>query len=252
MTGARLRLSLLLFCSLFSPAFSQTVSPSPYVLNWKTDVPFSVIGTSTTITSLILQKNLKPLTPSQLANLDRTQVPAFDRGATYNWSHGYATASDVLMYSSFAAPFTLLSAEQVRKDFGKLSLITAEVFLINIGLTNLLKQTVKRNRPYTYNPNVPEHVKLEKDARNSYFSGHTSVTASMYFMTATMYADYFPDSNWKPVVWSVSAIIPAITGIFRVKAGKHFWTDVLTGYAVGALVGILVPRLHHRKFGFNQ
>lgn len=244
--------SFVLFFSFSERLNAQLSGSSPYVLNWRTDVPFSLIGTGTTISSLVLQKNLEPLTPEQIMNLDRADIPAFDRKASYNWSHGYATASDVLLYSSFAAPLTLLSGEQMRKDFGKFSLIYAEVFLINLGLTNLFKQTVKRSRPYTYNPNVPEHIKLEKDARNSFFSGHTSVTTSMYFMTATIFADYYPNSKWKPLVWSFSATIPAITGLFRVKAGKHFWTDVITGYLVGAMVGILVPRLHSTKFGFNQ
>jgi membrane-associated phospholipid phosphatase len=38
--------------------------------------------------------------------------------------------------------------------------------------------------------------------------------------------------------------MPLTTGLMRYKAGKHFWTDVLIGYAVGALVGVGVPALH--------
>lgn len=250
-----MRVLVLLILSLFLSGLSlqaQTTFEKPYTLNWKTDVPFTLIGGGTTFTSLILHKNLEPLSPDQLNALDRSQVIPFDRKATYNWSPSAALASDILMYSSFAAPFTLLAGENTREDFGKLALIGAEVMLINVGLTNLFKQTVKRNRPYTYNPNAPQHYKLEKDARNSFFSGHTSVTASMYFMTATMYADYNPDSKWKPLVWSISATIPAFTGWLRVRAGKHFWTDVITGYMVGALVGFLVPHLHHKKFAFNE
>lgn len=47
-------------------------------------------------------------------------------------------------------------------------------------------------------------------------------------------------------MWTGAAILPALTGITRVKAGKHYWTDVITGYAVGALVGTLTPLLHRR------
>ena len=49
-------------------------------------------------------------------------------------------------------------------------------------------------------------------------------------------------------MWTGAAIVPALVGFTRVKAGKHYWTDVLTGYAVGALVGTLTPFLHRREF----
>jgi len=58
-----------------------------------------------------------------------------------------------------------------------------------------------------------------------------------------VYHDLNPNSDFDPVIWTTAALIPAITGYLRVKGGKHFPTDVVVGYVVGALVGILVPRL---------
>jgi membrane-associated phospholipid phosphatase len=52
-------------------------------------------------------------------------------------------------------------------------------------------------------------------------------------------------------VWGAAAIIPAVVAYFRIKAGKHFLTDNLVGYAVGATVGVLVPRLHQTGEGFD-
>jgi membrane-associated phospholipid phosphatase len=49
-------------------------------------------------------------------------------------------------------------------------------------------------------------------------------------------------------MWTSAALIPAITGLCRYGAGKHFFTDILVGYAIGSAVGILVPQLHKRKF----
>jgi len=51
-------------------------------------------------------------------------------------------------------------------------------------------------------------------------------------------------SRWKPIVWTAAATIPAITGYLRVRGGRHFPTDVIGGYIVGAAVGCLVPHLH--------
>ena len=122
-----------------------------------------------------------------------------------------------------------------------------ETLLINTALTDFTKVTFKRTRPFVYNEFVEINKKLTRRARNAYFSGHTSTVASMYFLTAKMYSDYYPDSKMKPFVWSAAVLIPATTGLLRVKAGKHYFTDVLTGFLVGAAVGYLVPEIH--KFG---
>ena len=42
-------------------------------------------------------------------------------------------------------------------------------------------------------------------------------------------------------------MIPAITGYLRVKAGKHYPTDTIAGYLLGATAGILIPQLHKKK-----
>lgn len=40
--------------------------------------------------------------------------------------------------------------------------------------------------------------------------------------------------------------MPAAVAYYRIEAGKHFLTDNLVGYAVGATVGVLVPQLHKK------
>lgn len=73
------------------------------------------------------------------------------------------------------------------------------------------------------------------------------MTAASTFFMAKVYSDYFPDSKYKPVVWTLAATIPAVTGYLRVRGGRHYPTDVLAGYALGATIGILVPHWHRRK-----
>jgi membrane-associated phospholipid phosphatase len=74
----------------------------------------------------------------------------------------------------------------------------------------------------------------------------------MSFCFAKMYADYNPDSKLKPMVWSLCAVLPVIPGVLRYKAGKHYWTDVIAGYAAGALVGIVTPYVHSTSLKFNR
>jgi hypothetical protein len=38
--------------------------------------------------------------------------------------------------------------------------------------------------------------------------------------------------------------VPAAVAYFRLEAGKHFLSDNLVGYAVGATMGVVVPQLH--------
>lgn len=64
-----------------------------------------------------------------------------------------------------------------------------------------------------------------------------------------MFADYYPDSKLKPFVWGVSIGLPALTGYLRIRAGQHYPSDIVAGYALGAAVGWLVPTLHKRPIG---
>ena len=175
--------------------------------------------------------------------MDANQIWKFDRWVTRQYNLKAKKSSDIVLYTSFALPLTLLADENARNDFGTVGLMSVQTLLLNSGLTNITKTTVKRPRPYLYNEDVALRLKLKKSDRYSFFSGHTSTTAAMSFLTAKMYSDYNPgDSN--TVIWGLAALIPAYTGMQRVRAGKHFLSDVLVGYIVGAGVGLLVPELH--------
>ena len=74
-----------------------------------------------------------------------------------------------------------------------------------------------------------------------------ALVAGTSFLTARLYSDFHPDSKWKPAVWAAAATIPAVTAYLRVQGGKHYPTDVAAGYAVGALTGYFIPKLHKSK-----
>ena len=118
-----------------------------------------------------------------------------------------------------------------------------ETAIVNYGITELVKVLAKRTRPYAYNKQLDNGIKIKRDTRKSFFSGHTSHVAASSFFTAKVLSDMHPGDS-QAFYWITAATIPAVTAYLRVKGGKHFPTDVLIGYAVGALVGILVPGLH--------
>jgi hypothetical protein len=229
--------------------FSQTPEhPSVYKYKLGLDIPIGIITLGTGGTSLILHKKNKPLTADEVSALKVTDINKFDRSAIFRHSHPTAITSDVFQYSSMVAPALLFIDKDIRRDVKTVLPIWAETFALTAALTAFTKEIVKRKRPYVYNPDTPLEKKLSKNAKASFFSGHTSISAASTFFIAKVYADYHPDSNLKPLFWTTAAVIPAITGLCRYGAGKHFFTDIIVGYAIGATVGILVPHLHKRKF----
>ena len=224
---------------------------SPYNFGWKHETPYIATATGLLLTAFIIDKTNKtePYTAEELNSLNRNDINGFDRGATYNWSTNLSTAGDVLLIGSMLAPALFLTNKSTRKDFGWLLLMSIEVFSINYGITNSVKDLTNRPRPYVYNSEVPINVRTGHDSRESFFSGHTSTTAAMSFFIATVITDYHPDmkTGLKIGLWSAAAVYPAITAYLRVESGKHFPSDVIAGYAVGVFTGWFIPFLHKKK-----
>lgn len=220
---------------------------SPYTLRWSTDLGLSGFGLATASTGWILGKKINPLQPADLARLNRNDVFPINRNATFMFSGKANRASDIVLYAATAAPLLFLADKRTETSSGVIAGLYLETLTISGGLTVLTKNLSRQTRPYAYNPQVPLPLKLRRDTRKSFFSGHTSSTAASCFFAAKVWSDYHPGSRWKPLVWTAAAGIPACTGLLRIRAGRHFFTDVLTGYAVGATIGCLIPYLHYNS-----
>ena len=242
----------ILFCLQIQLLSCAQTNTSPYKMSLAVDVPISTNGVALLGTAFLIGKTWNIPPKSILSQLNRDSVNKFDRGATRQNSKACGYLSDAALYASVALPLLQLINKNSRKDFGKVAAISAETFVVNLAITDLFKETVKRKRPLLYNENVPRDKKYKKDNFKSFYSGHTSTVSAMSFSFAEMYADYNPHSKLKPLVWSTCAAFPILTGVFRYKAGKHFWTDVITGYLAGAAVGLATPYVHRASLGFNQ
>lgn len=222
---------------------------SPYEVSIKRDIPILTMGFVGGLGSVYADFNITPLVPEQVNQRINNpyDINKFDRRAINYYSLTAQKSSDILLYSSYTYPFLFLISKKTRSDFLPIGIMTAEAFLINGSLTAFTKGFAKRARPFVYNPDVDIDEKLRKNARLSFYSGHTSVVSTLSFFSARVYSDYYPNSKWKPAIWTAAAVIPAATGYFRVKGGKHFPTDVITGYITGGLIGYFVPVLHRKK-----
>ena len=229
-------------------ALTPGISQSPYQLDLKKEVIIGTVAAGTGGVGYYLHKQLEPHSEMEILSLEQQELGSFRRWPTRQRSESADAASDLFLYSSQVVPMVMtLADKRMRKDIFPISALYSETLFINLGLTVLVKNAVRRTRPYVYNPEIPAMEKTERSSRTSFYSGHTSQTAAMCFLSARLYSDYRPDSSWKPVVWTAAATIPAVTGYLRMKAGRHFFTDVLTGYLMGAAVGFFIPKIHLRK-----
>lgn len=236
----------------FLASLSVVITPST-PLTAQVTYPYELDGTKEGIifgTSISLltfaelkYKKIQPLSYEQLSQLNRNDIWAIDRPATFNRSLMAKKWSDGLLYSSLAPPLSVVFSGP-KEGVGRSSVLLLETLLLNTAITDFTKVLVRRKRPYLYNEFTEAKKKLSKKSRMSFYSGHTSTVTAMYFLSAKLYEDYNPDSKYKSAVWTTAILIPATTGLLRVKAGKHYFTDVLTGFLVGGAIGLLIPEIH--------
>lgn len=242
---------LLLLLAFSTSIFGQTLPDysvtSPYELNWKKEAAIGVTGLAMLTTGTILRGNSKIFTPDELITLDPQDINAFDRIATTYSNVQAHEASNYLWYGSHALQFSFLAHKDTRKNFGQISAMYAEVVVVNGGATLLSKYVFSRPRPYVFDSLTTDELKMRPVAKASFVSGHTSMTAANTFFIAGIFSEYFPESKWKPVVWGGAILIPAVTGYLRVRGGRHYPTDTIAGYALGATIGYFIPKLHKKS-----
>lgn len=248
-----LKLINTVFLLLLLSVLTENISAqSPYELNPKKEANFFITGSLTIGLGYYYRTKIPLFSPADLELLDPQKVNNFDRNTINNYSKNAKKASDIFWGGSQLLPLLFLTNQKSRRNFGTIAALYGEISLLNLGVTFLTKNTVRRVRPYVYNKAVAIDEKLTHNAKTSFFSGHTSFAATNTFFVAKVFTDYYPDSRWKPLVWSVAALYPAATGYFRVAAGKHHPTDVITGYLIGAAIGVLVPHWHRNKQPDNR
>ena len=233
---------------------AREVSGSPYRTKFAIDGPAAIVGVGVNALGLyLIQENKHGVSDEELKAIDsdieaaKNKINSFDRFSAGWYSLDAKKASDYPFYGSFAAPLLLLFDKDISKKAGQVGVIYVETMALTGALFTMSVAHVERNRPLVYDEdakNDPDHERNKKHAQNSFFAGHTAAAASATFFAAKVFHDFNPDSGMRPVVWGVAAAVPAAVGYLRLKAGKHFLSDNILGYFIGAGSGILVPQLH--------
>lgn len=145
---------------------------------------------------------------------------------------------------ALATPLTMLSVGFIKKD-KKLQQQSFKIIgslLINTAITQGLKYTINRQRPYEAYPTIINPYTIETDA--SFPSGHTSTA----FALATSIS--LQNKKWYVVIptfaWASSV------SYSRMYLGEHYPTDVFAGAVIGIGSAYLSNWLNKKLFNYDD
>ncbi|TDN38241.1 phosphatase PAP2 family protein [Hymenobacter sp. UV11] len=225
------------------PVVAQQTT-SPYRTRFAVDGP--VILGELAVSGFGLYRSMQRdgLSNTQLAALNKNDIPRFDRFSAGYFSQSAQTASDLICYPTLViAPGLLALNPAIRSHYGQTLALYVQTVLAADALFTTSIGNIPRYRPFIYGTEGGD-LRNGHIATNSFFAGHTAHTAAATFFAAKVFHDFNPDSPAQPYVWGAAAAVPAVVAYFRVEAGKHFLSDNIVGYAVGATMGVVVPQLH--------
>ena len=178
---------------------------------------------------------------------DHELFGALDERVKQHVSASAAKLADGLLLTTLAMPAALLVGGALDDGTRDRFLIYAESISANLLVNSVAKYLVQRPRPYSYNtdPSVEAMQQGEgKDAFLSFYSAHAAIGFGGAVTGAYIFGAGTSDANVRALVWGVELAAAAATANLRVRAGKHFYSDVILGSLVGAGIGFLVPALH--------
>ena len=235
-------LFVILFLSI-NNAFAQ--KKDPFDLTLTKEAILITSGAAAGVTALSILLNMDQLNIDEINSLNPLDVNEFDRSAIGPVQDDHL--GDAMLFSSYLMPLSFLANDDARNNFGNLAIMYGEVLLINASLNGIIKGITKRVRPLAYDKQSPLDEKATVNARLSFYSGHASISAANSFFTASVLNEYLDDNTAKTLIWSAAFLYPAVVGYSRINSRQHFPTDVMVGYASGAVIGVLVPSLHLNK-----
>lgn len=135
----------------------------------------------------------------------------------------------------------------------QMAAIDLEALAINAGINSVVKGAIARTRPLSEECDDPYIARTdecdEDNQHRSFFSGHASTaftTAGLTCMHHAYLALY--DDPIADAAACVAAFgLAGTTGALRVVSDNHHASDVITGAAIGTVVGLGVPWLLHYK-----
>jgi membrane-associated phospholipid phosphatase len=249
--------SFLFFCIAIDarPQSSASDSPfHPYHINYWATGAICGVGSIANYLGISHLRKKNDLSFSEIqalnsANINRIDSWAFKQDPSKRST--FKKFSDFALITSIALPAFLLFDKQIRLNGFDMLLMYLETMSVttNIYEWSFLGPNFQNKiRPVAYYDGIPYDERKSANNRNSFYSGHVASAAASTFFMAKVYCDSHPGiGNDKYLLYGAALIPPLILGYFRMKALKHFPSDVIIGLGVGAVCGILIPDFHRMK-----
>jgi len=177
-----------------------------------------------------------------------TQVPpAPGHFHAYTYRPQAARISDGLIgVGAILLPVTLFTALNGSAR-GQALAVCAQSMVMNLNITQTLKHSFRRPRPYLYDPQTPTALLGHKDARLSFPSGHSSTAFCLATSLSLALRTYDVNLSIRRNITAGAFALAGTTAILRVVAAKHYPGDVLAGAALGTGIALLNNYLHVQR-----
>ena len=159
----------------------------------------------------------------------------------HNWYPFILAAVVYLLYAGRKLPHPGSWFTRINPRVFILGLILCIALTDQVG--TFLKHNVKRTRP-NRDEVISEQIncRLATGGRRSFPSNHSANSAGLAMFTAMVY----------PPLAIPAAVFSLLVGFSRIYLGVHYPSDVLVGWLIGALSGLLIWRILRKKlFGLG-
>lgn len=227
----------------------------PYTLNNYQEAALMALGTGILYASAYAHQTIKPLNEADIQQLNAGSIPYFERWVTEEWHPGLNRTREFLEPSAILAALGTIGGIGLTEKINNyswyplmtLTMMYFEGFYIAQGTMLLAKGVFQRPRPYVYNQDLDMAQRLASGNNESFFSGNATVMFYNSTFISQMLQDLYPGQNWTRWVWAGTHSLSLVSGLWSVRSGMHFPSDVLTGALWGSGIAWLLTYLHKQK-----
>ena len=157
------------------------------------------------------------------------------------------------IFATFVSLFAAIITAENKKNALMLTaydvIIFGDCWLYALGVYNILKTLAGRIRPYMYFPNPSQKGVEEGDFFRSWPSGHSTLVFMSFGYIFAWYAKRNPDSKFRKPMLILTGVLACATMVLRMLSGNHFLTDVLSGAALGFIIGFSIFNVCNSIYG---